>query len=104
MFTSPLHVECAQVHRHVEDKLEEAVPQRVHHHVILRVELGWPGDQTAKQRVDSTCRGRNNTACFFVSFFVPLQTLIPLDIKVHAFYVISCLIFYKIYLITFHAF
>lgn len=57
MLTAPLHVERAKVHRHVEDKLEEAVPQCIHHHVILCVQLSWPGDQAAEQRVDPTCNG-----------------------------------------------
>lgn len=53
---SSLHVERAQVQSHVHHELEEPLPQGVHHHVVLGVQLGWTSDQTPQQGVDASCR------------------------------------------------
>lgn len=54
MVTSPLHVEGAQVQSQVLYELEKFLPQSVHHHVILGVQLSRPTHQTSDQRVDTT--------------------------------------------------
>lgn len=57
MFTSPLHVEGAQVQSQMEHKLEQPLPQSIHHHVILCVQFSRTGNQTTQQGVDATWRG-----------------------------------------------
>lgn len=57
MFTSPLHVERAQVQSQIEHKLEQLLPQSIHHHVILCVQFSGTANQTTQQRVNAAWRG-----------------------------------------------
>lgn len=54
---SPLHVERAQVQSQMHNKLEQPLPEGVHHHVILSVQFSRTVDQTTEQRVDATWIG-----------------------------------------------
>lgn len=56
MVTSPLHVERAQVQSQMHHKLEQPLPQSIHHHVILSVQFSRTADQTTEQRVNATWR------------------------------------------------
>lgn len=56
MITSPLHVERTQVRSQLLHKLKQPVPQSLHHHVILSVQLGRTAEQTPQQRVNTSWR------------------------------------------------
>lgn len=58
MFTSPLHIERAQVQSQIEHKLEQPLPQSIHHHVILCVQFSGTANQTTQQRVNAAWRGK----------------------------------------------
>lgn len=58
MFTSPLHVQRAQIQSQMLHKLEQPLPQSIHHHVILSVQFRGTADQTTEQRVNATWRGK----------------------------------------------
>jgi hypothetical protein len=54
MVTSTLHVEGAQVQSQMVYELEEFLPQSIHHHVVLGVQLSRVTYQTTDKRVDTT--------------------------------------------------
>ncbi len=60
MVTSPRHIERAQVQSHMLHKLEQLLPQSIHHHVVLSVQFSRTEDQTTDQRVNATWGGKKN--------------------------------------------